>query len=206
MAGAALLWVGWFGFNGGSAFTASADASNAIINTHIAASTAALVWILVEKFTLGKPTSVGWATGAIAGLATITPAAGLISVGSALLFGALAGVVCYGAIQLVKQRMHIDDSLDVFAVHGVGGMLGSLLLAIFIADRFGGVGYADGMTMTAQFTGQTIGVVVVALWSAVATVIIGWLVARVFPMRVSQDEETEGLDITSHGERGWELD
>jgi len=206
MAGAALLWVGWFGFNGGSALTASAAASNAIINTHLAASSAALVWILIEKFTVGKPTSVGWATGAIAGLATITPAAGFVTAGSALVFGTIAAAVCYGAIQLVKQRLHIDDSLDVFAVHGVGGMLGSLLLAFFMADALGGTGYADGMAMGSQLSAQAIGVAFVALWSAVATAVIGWLVARVFPMRVEADHETEGLDITSHGERAWEMD
>lgn len=206
MAGAALLWVGWFGFNGGSAFTASANASNAIINTHLAASTAALVWLLVEKFTVGKPTSVGWATGAVAGLATITPAAGFVSAGSAIVFGALAAAVCYGAIQLVKQRLHIDDSLDVFAVHGVGGMLGSILLGIFMAKALDGAGYAQGMAMDSQLFGQVVGVAVVALWSVIATASIGKLVARVFPMRVDADQETEGLDITSHGERAWEMD
>ena len=206
MAGAALLWVGWFGFNGGSAFGANGGASAAILNTHIAASTAALVWILIERFTVGKPTSVGWATGAIAGLATITPAAGFVSIGAALLFGALAGAVCYAAIQLVKQRLKIDDSLDVFAVHGVGGMLGSLLLAIFLSASFGGAGYADGMDMGSQLTGQALGVVAVAIWSALATLVLAWLVGKIAPMRISKDEETEGLDITSHGERAWELD
>lgn len=206
MMGAAMLWVGWFGFNGGSAFAATDDASTAIINTHVAASAAALTWLLVEKFMIGKPTGIGWATGAIAGLATVTPAAGFISPGAAILFGILAGVICYGAIQLVKHRMNIDDSLDVFAVHGVGGILGTLLLGIFLAPEFGGTGYAEGMGMGSQLGGQAISVVIVAIWSAIASAIIALMVSLVFPMRVSSDAEREGLDITSHGERGWEFD
>ena len=206
MIGAAMLWVGWFGFNGGSAFAATDDASTAIINTHVAASMAALSWLLIERLTIGKPTSIGWATGAIAGLATVTPAAGFISPGAALLFGFLAAGVCYGAIQLVKQRMRIDDSLDVFAVHGVGGILGSILLAVFLDTKLGGTGYAEGMSMGSQLVGQILAVGVVAIWSIIASAIIALMVSVVFPMRVTKDEETEGLDITSHGERGWEMD
>ncbi len=206
MAGAALLWVGWFGFNGGSALAANDDAASAIINTHAAASAAALVWILLEKFLVGKPTSVGFATGAIAGLATVTPAAGFISPGAAILFGAVAAIICYGAIQLVKQKLHIDDSLDVFAVHGVGGMTGTLLLAFFLSEGLGGTGYAEGMTMSSQFIAQLVGVGVTIVWSAVLTVVIALMVSVVFPMRISEDEEREGLDISSHGERAWELD
>lgn len=206
MAGAAMLWVGWFGFNGGSALAATDDASSAIINTHVAASMAALVWLLVEKFTVGKATSVGWATGAIAGLATVTPAAGFISPGAAMVLGALGAVICYGAIQLIKQRLHIDDSLDVFAVHGVGGMLGSILLAVFLSEGLGGTGYADGMNMGSQLVAQFIGVGAVALFSAVASAVLALMVSVIYPMRVSEDEEREGLDITSHGERAWELD
>ena len=206
MMGAAMLWVGWFGFNGGSAFAATDDASSAIINTHVAAATASLVWLLVEKFAVGKPTSIGWATGAIAGLATVTPAAGFISPGAAILFGAAAGVICYGAIQLVKFRLKIDDSLDVFAVHGVGGILGSLLLGIFLSTGLGGTGYAEGMSMGDQFIAQAFAVAVVAIYSAIVSAILAVMVSVVFPMRVSKDEETEGLDITSHGERGWEMD
>jgi len=206
MIGAMLLWVGWFGFNGGSAVAANDMASSAIINTHAAACTAALVWILVEKFTVGKPTSVGFATGAIAGLATITPAAGYVSPGAAIVFGAAAGVVCYGAIQLVKQKLHVDDSLDVFAVHGVGGMLGSILLAVFASASLGGNGYAEGVTMAGMLGTQALGVGVTALWSLVATAVLALGVSVFFPMRVTADEEREGLDITSHGERGWEFD
>lgn len=206
MLGATLLWVGWFGFNGGSALTATDDASTAILNTHAAASSAALLWILIEKFTVGKPTSVGFATGAIAGLATVTPAAGFVSPGAAILLGAVAAPVCYGAIQLIKQRLHIDDSLDVFAVHGIGGMTGSILLGVFLSPALGGTGYAQGVNMGGQILGQLAGVGIVALWSAVATAILALAVSLFFPMRVGEDEEREGLDIASHGERAWEFD
>lgn len=206
MAGAALLWVGWFGFNGGSALAANDDAASAIINTHLAACVAALVWLAIEKFSVGKATSVGFATGAVAGLATVTPAAGFIAPGAAMLFGALAAGVCYPMIQLVKQRLEIDDSLDVFAVHGVGGMIGSILLAVFISPSFGGTGYAEGMNLARQVVAQFAGVGIVALWSAFATVVCALMVSMVIPMRVTEDEEREGLDITSHGERAWEFD
>ena len=206
MAGAALLWVGWFGFNGGSALTANDDAASAIINTHAAACAAAVVWLLIERITVGKPTSVGFATGAIAGLATVTPAAGFISPGAAILFGAVAASACYPMIQLIKQRLEIDDSLDVFAVHGVGGIAGSLLLAVFLAPAVGGTGYAEGMTMLSQLGGQAVGIGVVAIWSALGSVLIALGVSLVIPMRVSEDEEREGLDITSHGERAWDFD
>ena len=206
MAGAALLWVGWFGFNGGSALQANDDAAAAIIATHAAAATAAMVWLLVERIMVGKPTSVGFATGAIAGLATVTPAAGFISPGAAILFGAAGAVVCYFAIQLVKQKLQIDDSLDVFAVHGVGGMLGSVMLGLFMAESLGGVGYAHGMNMIAQTFAQLIGVGIAIIWSVIASVILALMASMVFPMRVSEDAEREGLDITSHGERAWEFD
>ena len=147
MIGAVLLWIGWFGFNGGSALNATDDASAAIINTHAAASAAALLWVLIEKIKLGKPTTVGFATGAIAGLATVTPAAGFISPGAAILFGAVAAIACFAAIQLIKQKWAIDDSLDIFAVHGVGGIVGSLLLGVFLAPALGGTGYAEGYGM-----------------------------------------------------------
>ena len=171
MLGAMLLWVGWFGFNGGSALTASDGAADAIINTHAAASTAALVWLAIERVTFGKPTTVGFATGAIAGLATITPCAGFVSPGAAIVIGALAAVICYYAIQLVKNRLKIDDSLDVFAVHGVGGMLGSLLLAVFISPALGGTGHPGDLSHGAFFGAQALAVAVVAVYSAIATAV-----------------------------------
>jgi len=156
--------------------------------------------------TLGKPTSIGFATGAIAGLACVTPAAGWVSPGAAIVFGAASAVVCYGAIQLIKQKLVIDDSLDVFAVHGVGGMLGSLLLAVFLSPTLGGTGYEPGFAMPAMLGAQALGVAVVVVWSAVVTAILALGVSVFLPMRVSADAEREGLDISSHGERGWEMD
>jgi len=207
MVGAALLWVGWFGFNGGSALTASdVGAATAIINTHFAASMAALVWILIEKIKIGKCTAVGFATGAIAGLATITPAAGSVGPLGALILGILAGAVCFYMVGFVKNRLGIDDSLDVFAVHGVGGILGTLMLAVLASESFDGFGYEDGVTMGSQFMAQLVGVLSVAAWSAVVTVIIGYMIAMVIPMRVTQDAERDGLDIANHGERAWDLD
>ena len=208
MLGAVLLWVGWFGFNGGSALTATAAASGAIINTHVAASVAALVWILIERISFGKPTTVGFATGAIAGLATITPAAGFVSPGSAILIGVAASVVCYYAIQLVKMKLRIDDSLDVFAVHGVGGMLGSVLLGLFLSAGFGGAGYESvgAGSMGAQIGVQAMGVGVIAIFSAVVSALIAVAINLFVPMRVTEDDEQQGLDITSHGERAWEFD
>ncbi|MBC2650840.1 ammonium transporter [Novosphingobium flavum] len=205
MAGAALLWMGWFGFNGGSALAANDDAAAAIINTHAGACVAALAWILIERFHVGKSTSIGFATGAIAGLATVTPAAGLISPGAAFVFGAVAAVVCYPMIHLIKFRLQIDDSLDVFAVHGVGGMTGSLLLAPFLAPALGGTGYAGQMGMVSQGVAQAVGVGLVAAFSAVATAILALGLNLFLPMRVSEDAEREGLDLSSHGERAWEM-
>jgi len=206
MAGAALLWMGWFGFNGGSALAANDDAAAAIINTHAAACAAALAWLAIERVSVGKPTSVGFATGAVAGLATVTPAAGFISPGAAVLFGFAAAAICYPMIQLIKFRLKIDDSLDVFAVHGVGGITGSILLGLFLAPALGGTGYAEHMGMASQLVAQIVGVGVVAVFSAVATAALALAVNLALPMRVSEDEEREGLDLTSHGERAWEMD
>lgn len=206
VAGAGLLWVGWFGFNGGSALAANDAAASAIINTHVAASVAALVWMLIERIKVGKSTAVGFATGAVAGLATITPAAGTVGPGGAIIIGLLAGIICFWFVGLIKSTLKIDDSLDVFAVHGIGGMTGSLLLAVFASESFGGVGYAEGAGMASQLWVQLKGVAIVAVYSAVVTLIIGYMVSMVLPMRVSEDQERDGLDIASHGERAWDLD
>ncbi len=155
---------------------------------------------------MGKPTSIGFATGAIAGLATVTPAAGFISPGAAILFGLIASGICYPMIQFVKHKLEIDDSLDVFAVHGVGGMVGSVLLAVFLAPALGGTGYAEGMGLGSQLTAQLGAIGVVAAWSAIASAMIAVIVSTLMPMRVSEDAEREGLDIASHGERAWEFD
>ncbi|NNC71855.1 MAG: ammonium transporter [Sphingomonadaceae bacterium] len=204
MAGAAMLWVGWFGFNGGSGLAANFDAGAAILNTHVAASAAALTWALIEKIRFGKSTGVGVATGVIAGLATITPAANVVGIGGAMALGVLAGAICFVAVGLVKRGFKIDDSLDVFAVHGVGGMLGALLLAVFVAPSLGGVGYAGGNSMVSQLVTQLTGIGAVALWSAFATAALAWLVGIVFPMRATEEDEHNGLDLGQHGEKAWD--
>ncbi|MFM5906302.1 MAG: ammonium transporter [Novosphingobium sp.] len=206
MAGAALLWVGWFGFNGGSALAANDDAASAIINTHVAACAAAMMWLLIERIKVGKPTSVGFATGAIAGLATVTPAAGFISPGAAFVLGLIAALVCFPMIAVVKNRFHIDDSLDVFAVHGVGGITGSILLAVFYNPALGGTADPESYSLVGQLIAQVAGVGITAAWSAIASAILAVAVGLAFPMRVSEDDEREGLDLASHGERAWEMD
>jgi Amt family ammonium transporter len=194
--GAGMLWVGWFGFNGGSALAANASAGGALLATHLAASTAACAWMILEWSKFGKATSVGMVTGAIAGLATITPAAGFVSPLASVVIGAVGATVCFWAVSTVKQRLKIDDSLDVFAVHGIGGMTGSMLLAIFSPQP--GMGEALGA--------QAIGVGVTAIWSAIATFVLAKLAGVVIAMRVDPEAENEGLDVTSHGERAYELD
>ncbi len=206
MAGAGLLWVGWYGFNGGSALSAGDDAATAIFNTHLAACAAALIWILIERVRIGKATSIGIVTGAVAGLATVTPAAGFVGPFGAIMLGMIGGSVCFFAVQIVKQMLKIDDSLDVFAVHGVGGILGSLVFPIFILPVLGGPGFAEGAGLGGQLGAQAIAVLVTALWTGIWTVLIGLMISYVIPMRVDQEAEHDGLDLTSHGERGWELD
>jgi Amt family ammonium transporter len=165
-----------------------------------------LVWIVLERFKVGKPTTIGIATGAIAGLATVTPAAGFIGIGGALFLGALGSFVCFYAVQMIRFKLHIDDSLDVFAVHGVGGITGSLMLAILMSQSLGGVGYADGVTMASQLGNQALAVAAVALWSAAASALLGYGINLILPMRVSGEEERDGLDLSSHGERAWDMD
>lgn len=206
LVGAGMLWVGWYGFNGGSALGAGDSAAMAILNTHFAACAAALAWIAAEKVKLGKPTTVGIATGAIAGLATITPAAGMVGPIGAAAMGVAGGLLCFAVVILMRRTLKIDDSLDVFAVHGVGGMLGSLLLAPFASDALGGAGYDGGMGVMQQLVAQIVGVGAVALWSAIVTLGLSLLISVFAPMRVSEEAEREGLDISSHGERAWEFD
>ncbi len=204
MAGAGMLWVGWFGFNGGSALAANGTAVMAILATHFAACAAALTWLVIEWVKLGKPTSVGLVTGCVAGLATITPASGYVGPMGAIAIGVAGGAVCFHMTGLIKQRLRIDDTLDVFAVHGIGGMLGSLLVAVFVASPLGGVGYAAGMDLRRQLGAQLLGVVVVALWSAVATLVLTKLLSAAVKLRVAPEEEEEGLDFATHGERAYE--
>jgi Amt family ammonium transporter len=204
--GAALLWVGWFGFNGGSQLAADGGAGMAIMATHIAASTAAIVWSAIEWIKFGKPSLVGAVTGVIAGLATVTPASGFVGPLGGLILGAAGGCLCFFAVQAVKFRFKIDDSLDVFAVHGVGGILGSLLVAVLALGAFGGGGLAEGQTAGGQLGVQAVGVLVTVVWSGVFTfIIIKVAGALTGGLRVSQEEEIEGLDLISHGETGYDL-
>jgi Amt family ammonium transporter len=205
MTGAAMLWVGWYGFNGGSALAANGSAGMAIAVTHISAAAASLTWMTIEWAQHGRPSLVGFVTGTIAGLATITPASGFVGPVGGLALGILAGCVCYVMVMVIKYRFQIDDSLDVFAVHGVGGMTGTLLTGFFALPALGGLGLAEGMTAGKQLWVQFIGVVAVAVWTGVVTMVIVKLTAAVTPLRVSDDVETEGLDITTHGERGYNL-
>ena len=205
MAGASMLWVGWFGFNAGSALAAGGNAGMAMTATHISAATASLVWMSIEWVRYGKPSMVGIVTGAIAGLATITPASGFVGPASALLIGLVAGAVCFFCVGLVKQRLKIDDSLDVFAVHGVGGATGVLLTAIGADAAVGGAGLAGERTMLSQLGVQGLGLLATLVWSALATYLIVMGVQASIGLRVSEDDEVKGLDITTHGESGYRL-
>ena len=205
MIGACMLWVGWYGFNAGSALAANGSAGMAMVVTHISAATASLVWMAIEWQQHGKPSLIGTVTGTIAGLATITPASGFVGPVGALILGVAAGVICYIAVVLMKQRFKIDDSLDVFAVHGVGGLLGTVLVAILAHGAFGGLGLAEDTTVGGQLGVQIVGALATAAWSVVWTFIILKAVGAMVGLRVSDDEETEGLDITVHGERGYSL-
>lgn len=196
MIGASMLWVGWFGFNGGSQLAADGGAGMALLVTHISAAVATLVWIAIEALTNKKPTLVGAATGTIAGLATVTPAAGVIGPGGALLIGLAGGLLCYFAVNLIRVKLKIDDSLDVFAVHGVGGMLGILLLPFLSAKVLGGTG--DGEFMT-----QLVGTAAVVAWSAIASFVILLLLKVTLGLRVTEEQEIEGLDTSLHGESAY---
>lgn len=207
--GAGMLWVGWFGFNGGSALAADGNASMAMLVTHISAAVGAMTWMLIEWIKYGKPTALGTVTGMVAGLGTITPASGFVGPAGALVIGFLAGIVCFNATLLIKQKFKIDDSLDVFPVHGVGGILGTLLAGVFASTQLGvfsGQGFADGISsMSEQLTVQAIGVGATFLYTLVATVIIFIIVRMITGLRCDGDTETQGLDIVEHEERGYTL-
>jgi len=200
MIGASMLWVGWFGFNAGSALAADGNAGMAMVVTHISAATASLVWMLMDWSKFGKPTLIGLVTGTIAGLASITPASGSVGPIGALIIGASAGFICYLFVNIVKNTLKIDDSLDVFAVHGVGGVLGIILVAFLVDSNIGGAGYAEGMNAASQLAVQVKGALAVLALSVVATVIITYIVKFTVGLRVDETSEIEGLDISSHGE------
>jgi ammonium transporter, Amt family len=203
--GAAMLWCGWFGFNAGSALAADGAAGMAMLVTHIGAATGAFMWLVCEWLRYGRPSVLGIVTGMVAGLGTITPASGFVGPIGALVIGAAAGVACFFATSYMKRQLNVDDSLDVFPVHGVGGLLGTLLTGIFVSASFGGVGYPDKVTMGEQFVTQLIGVAATAVWSGVLTWIILKIVDAIAGMRVANEEETEGLDTALHGEKGYTL-
>ena len=204
VAGASMLWVGWFGFNAGSALAADGNAGMAMLVTHISAAAGSLAWVACEWIKHGKPSVLGIVTGMVAGLGTITPASGFVGPLGGLLIGISAGVVCYFATQYIKRSLKIDDSLDVFPVHGVGGALGCLLTAVFFVGSLGGPADA-GYAMGSQFTIQVIGVIATVLWCGILSFIILKVLDAVMGLRVTADEETEGLDLVSHDERGYSL-
>ena len=205
MMGACMLWVGWFGFNGGSALAANGDAGMAILVTHISAATATIVWIVIEKVKFGKSSLVGAVTGCIAGLASITPASGSVGPMGGLVIGLIAGVVCYYMVNVVKDNFKIDDSLDVFAVHGIGGLLGILLIPFLTSESYGGIGYDEGSGFSDLMTTQLIGAVSVGLFTLIGSVILLLITKSIFGLRVTDDSQEEGLDIAEHGQSGYKL-
>ncbi len=205
MMGACMLWVGWFGFNGGSALAANGDAGMAILVTHISAATATIIWIIIEKVKFGKSSLVGAVTGCIAGLASITPASGSVGPMGGLIIGLIAGGVCYYMVNIVKETFNIDDSLDVFAVHGIGGLLGILLIPFLTAESYGGIGYDEGSNFSDLMTTQVIGAVSVGLFTLVGSVILLLITRSIFGLRVSDDSQEEGLDVAEHGQSGYKL-
>jgi ammonium transporter, Amt family len=203
--GASLLWVGWFGFNAGSALAANGTAGMAMLVTHMSAAGGAVAWMTLEWTIFRKPSVLGVVTGMVAGLGTITPASGYVGPLGGLIIGLVAGIVCFAATQLVKRKLKIDDSLDVFPVHGVGGFTGLLLTAVFSSTAFDGLGLDDGVTMAGQLLTQLIGAVATAAWCGAATFAILKLVDVFVPLRVSAEQENEGLDLVLHEERGYSL-
>ena len=204
--GAGMLWVGWFGFNGGSALAANGNAGMAILVTHVSAAAGALAWMAIEWLRYGKPSVLGVVTGLVAGLATITPAAGVVGPGGALVIGFVAGGVCFTVTHVMKRRFGVDDSLDVFPVHGIGGITGTLLAGIFASTTLGafsGQGYAEGMAMGSQLAVQAQGVLAVAAYTAGVTFVLLKAVDYLTGLRVSAEAETMGLDTSEHNERGY---
>jgi Amt family ammonium transporter len=205
VAGAGMLWFGWFGFNAGSALVADGSAGMTMLATHLAASAGAIAWMSIEWLKFGKPSVLGIVTGMVAGLATVTGASGFVGPLGGVLIGLAGGSVCFFATQYMKQILRVDDSLDVFPVHGVGGILGILLTSVFANVALGGVGLADGQTSGGQFVVQLTGVIAAIGWTAVVTFILLKVVNAITPLRVSEDEEQQGLDLVLHDERGYDL-
>ena len=205
VSGAAMLWVGWFGFNAGSAVAANGAAGMAMLVTQIGAAAGSLGWMAMEWIRFGKPSVLGIVTGMVAGLGTITPASGFVGPFGALVIGTVAGIACFFATQFIKRKLEIDDSLDVFPVHGVGGFIGLLLTAVFSATALDGLGLPEGIGIGSQLAKQAIGAVATAAWCAIATFLILKVIDVVLTLRVTAEQETQGLDITLHEERGYTL-
>ena len=203
MVGAALLWVGWFGFNVGSELAADGTAGLVLINTQLATAGAVLGWLFIEWMSRGKPTMLGGASGAVAGLVAITPACAFVGPMGAIVLGLIAGVLCFWACTKIKSAFGYDDSLDVFGVHGVGGIVGAIGAGIFAAPGLGGGGFAEGVTMGSQLLVQIEGVVITIVWSGVVSLILFKIIDGVIGLRVPEDEEREGLDSTQHGESAY---
>jgi Amt family ammonium transporter len=203
--GASMLWVGWFGFNAGSALAADGAAGMAMLVTQIATGTAALAWMFTEWVKQGKPSALGTVTGAVAGLVAITPASGSVGPAGAIAIGIASGVICFWAATSLKRRCGYDDSLDAFGVHAVGGIVGSILTGIFVAKGLGGVGLAEGMTIGKQLGAQLIGVVTTVVYCGVVSLILLKIIDSAIGLRVTQEEETSGLDISLHDEQGYNV-
>jgi Amt family ammonium transporter len=204
MIGAAMLWIGWFGFNAGSAIGANANAAMAMLVTHISAAVATITWMFMDISRNGKPGLVGMITGMVAGLATVTPASGFIGPMGAIILGISSGIICYIAVGFIKNKLNLDDSLDVFAVHGVGGIIGTMLAGVLAAEQFGGLGLETSVGEQTYI--QFVGVISVALYTLIATIIITSVVRAIFGLRIDGvEEDGDGVDVNTHGESGYNL-
>jgi Amt family ammonium transporter len=203
--GASMLWVGWFGFNAGSAVAADGAAGMAMLVTQISTATAAVTWMFIEWGKHGKPSALGIVTGVVAGLVAITPASGSVGPIGALVIGLVAGAVCFWGATSLKLQLGYDDSLDAFGVHGIGGIVGALLTGIFVAEGLGGNGLAEGMTIGKQVLAQLISIIITIIWSGVLSFIILKIVDATVGLRVEEDDERQGLDLSQHNERGYNL-
>lgn len=203
VSGAAMLWVGWFGFNGGSALASNGAASMAMLVTHISAAAGAFTWMVIEWVKHGKPSVLGIVTGMVAGLGTITPASGSVGPMGGMVIGISAGVICYLATTTMKNRMRVDDSLDVFPVHGVGGILGTLLAGVFVQASLGGAGLSEGVSVADQVSVQAIGVLATLAWCGIGSFVLLKVLDAAIGLRVNEEQETEGLDVVLHEERGY---
>jgi Amt family ammonium transporter len=205
MIGASLLWVGWFGFNVGSELAADGIAGLAMINTQVATGAAVLGWMFAEWAVKGRPSMLGAASGAVAGLVAITPACGFVGPMGSIVIGVLSGVICFWAVTGLKNMFGYDDSLDVFGVHGMGGIVGALLTGIFMSADLGGVGYGEGVTMGSQLWDQIVATVVTIVWSGIVSLILYKIVDMMVGLRVTEEQEREGLDLSEHGERAYHM-